>query len=311
MKKKVLRFCLFFFILIVLIEVVSFIFIPNKDNLLQFGYYNKSKYSILSEPNDTIDVIFLGDSLTYNGISPMYIWKNYGYTSYDCALPATTMDDLYKYSELIIESQHPNLVIFESDPLFRNPHNIRKYKFKIKDSKKVFPVFIFHNNWKQLTKSEWVEPFKGFKYSSRVDGPKETPILKKSKKKKEIYEENLEYFDKIVKLFKDNNIEIIIAELPNVAYGKKKHNAIKALAEDYDLELLTIEADDFGLDWFKDTKDKGVHMNYNGALKLSDYMGKYIESKNIVKDHRNEKEYASWDKAYKLYTVQVLEQQNK
>ena len=52
MKKPLVRIILFFGILFILIEVTSFIFIPNKANLFEFGYNKKTKYDLLSEPNN-------------------------------------------------------------------------------------------------------------------------------------------------------------------------------------------------------------------------------------------------------------------
>ena len=300
--KKFIRFCLFIFILFILLEAVSLIFIPNKSNLLQFGYYNKTKYDLLSEPNDTIDVAFLGDSVVYNGITPMHIWKNYGFTTYDCAVPAATMDEIYKYAQIIAESQHPKLVMMDADSLYRNPKSVHKFKIKMNNLKKIVPLFTYHNNWKQLASNEWVNQYKGFKYSSKVNGPEKIPAYKKTKKARKISNENLEIFDNMVKLFRDNNVEFMLMELPNVYWSYKRHNATVNLTKQYDLELLTIRDKDFGLDWFNETKDKGVHMNYKGALKLSDYIAEYIKSKNIVVDHRNDPKYNSWNRAYKIYT---------
>ena len=77
--KKIIGPFAFLIILGLLVELSIFIFIPNKKNLFDFGIYNVSKYDILNEKNDSIDVIFLGDSLIYNSISPMYLWNKYGF----------------------------------------------------------------------------------------------------------------------------------------------------------------------------------------------------------------------------------------
>ena len=305
--KKFLKWCLFLLILFALLEGISYFFIPNKSNLRQFGYYKKTKYDLLSEPNDTIDVAFLGDSVIYNGISPMYIWHNYGFATYDCAVPAATMDEIYNYAQIIVESQHPKLVMMDADSLYRNPKSIHKYKIRLNNMKKVVPVFTFHNRWKQLFSKGWVNQYKGFKYSSKVNGPEKIPVFKKTKKARKISNENLEIFDKMVKLFNDNDIEFMLIELPSVYWSYKRHNATVNLAKENDLEVLTIKAKDFDLDWFTETKDKGVHMNYKGALKLSNYIAEYIKSKNIVKDHRNEEKYKDWDRAYTIYTKTLFD----
>lgn len=302
MKNAILRLIIFSAILFIILEALSFIFIPNKSNLLQFGYYNKTKYDLLSEPNNTVDAVFLGDSIIYNGISPMHIWKNYGYTTYDCALPAATMDEIYEYANLIVKSQHPKIVIFEGDTLFRNPHTIHKYKITLKNMKKAIPLFTFHNNWKQLGSDTWINQYKGFKYSSKVKGPKRVPVYKFSNHRKEITDYNKEVFKNMVELFQKNDIELVLMEIPNVYWTYEKHNSVLDLAQKYNLEYFQVTSKDLNLDWFTETKDDGVHMNYKGALKLSDYVANYIKSKNILVDHRKDPNYDSWDKAYEIYS---------
>ena len=63
--KGLLRFIWFGIILVILIQAASLIFIPNISNLKEFGFYKKAKYELLDEDNDTVDVVFVGDSLFY------------------------------------------------------------------------------------------------------------------------------------------------------------------------------------------------------------------------------------------------------
>ena len=307
MKKWYVRMFVFFTILVILIEIASVIFIPNKSNLLQFGLFNKTKYDILDEPNDSIDVVFLGDSLVYNGISPMYIWHEYGYTTFDAAIPAMTIEEAYNYSKIVIESQHPKLVMFEADVLYRDLHHIERYKYKILDLKKFVPLLTFHNNWKQLGEKDWVNPYKGFKFSSKVNGPKKPRDLHKSDMVRPIDDLNMEYFEKMMKLYRDNNIDIMFVENPTINWQYDHHNRIAQLAEEYDLELLNLNLIDLKIDWEKETKDEGVHMNYLGARKVSKYLAEYIKEKNIATDHRDDPEYSLWDKAYKIYETKLFD----
>lgn len=307
MKKPLVRIILFFGILFILIEVTSFIFIPNKANLFEFGYNKKTKYDLLSEPNNTIDAIFIGDSLIYNGISPMYIWNNYGYTTYDCAIPAATLDQIYDYSEVIVKSQSPKIVYMEIDPAFRDPRNIKLIKYKFDGLKKYVPLLTFHNNWKQIGNKESVNPYKGYKYSSKVKGPIKHRYMKKTNRRKPIIDINKKEFKKLVKLYKDNNIKFVLIETPTISYSTLKENSIKDLAKEYDLEYINLNTIDLKIDWEKETKDLGVHMNYLGARKVSTYMAEDIKKRDILKDHRNDPKYKSWDVAYELYKEKLFQ----
>ena len=117
---------IFLIILAILIEGVSILFMPNLSNLGQFGLFKKTQYDILDEENDTIDTIFLGDSLVYSSIIPMDIWNDYGFTSFNCSIPVQTIDNTYKYLEVAIDSQHPKVVMMEADILFRDSRSRAK-----------------------------------------------------------------------------------------------------------------------------------------------------------------------------------------
>ncbi len=301
MNRWYVRTFVFVTIFVLLLEIVSIIFIPNKSNLLKFGLFNKAKYDILAEPDNSIDVVFLGDSLIYNSISPMYIWGEHGYATFDAAVPAMTTEEAYYYSKIIVKSQKPKLVLFEGDVMYRDMHNIQRYKYKVLDMKKAVPLLTFHNNWKQLFKKDWVNPYKGFKYSSKVDGPDRKRNLEKTDKKTAIDELNLYYFDKMMKLYKEHDIDVMFIESPTIYWDYEDHNGVAEIAEKYDMDILNLNVVDLGLEWDKETKDKGVHMNYLGARKVSHYMGNYLKEKNICEDHRKDPKYSLWHKAHKMY----------
>ncbi|MBR4261873.1 MAG: hypothetical protein IKQ35_00730 [Bacilli bacterium] len=312
--KKIIGPFAFLIILGLLVELSIFIFIPNKKNLFDFGMYNISKYDILNEKNDSIDVIFLGDSLIYNSISPMYLWNKYGFTSYDCASPATTIEEMYKYSEVIVKSQKPKLVMLEADVLFRVAPKTEGFFEKTKEDisnkvyyvKKLFPLAKYHNNWKQIGKKEMTEGLKGFRYTVRVEKSDKGINQKETKAVASINKENYDYFIKLLNLYRKNDIEFMFIENPTVRFRYDRHNRIKDIATKNNIEVLNLNLIDLGIDWAHDTKDGGVHMNYYGSKKVSNYVGKYIMDKKIVKDHRKDPNYSSWHDAYKQYQTLTL-----
>ena len=78
--KKIFQNTLFVIILITILAVSSKIFIPKwhstEDNMISFivkGFYEEKKNSL--------DVMFMGNSDMYRGISPMELWIDYGIKS--------------------------------------------------------------------------------------------------------------------------------------------------------------------------------------------------------------------------------------
>ena len=301
--KTLLKMIIFFIGLFIIVEISSLLLMPNFSNFSEFGLYNKSKYEILDEKNNTVDVVFLGDSLIYSSISPMYIWNEFGYTSYDCAGPAYTIKDSYEYLKIAIKSQHPKIVFLESDVVFRSLHHDESFQNKVKDLKNYVPILKFHNNWKQLfSKNGYLNIYKGYKLNVTKNGYNGNIERNRNNKRKRIDTENMAYLNKIIKLCKRNNIEVVLISNPSkTGFKYDKHNQIELISKKKKIEFIDLNLVEIGIDWKNETKDNGKHLNYLGARKVSHYLGDYIKEKNIVNSHKDDKNYDSWNESYKVY----------
>lgn len=307
--KSFFKGVLFLVILLIMVELYLYIMVPNKDNYKKFGVYNVATYELMSEKVDTIDVIFLGDSLIYSDISPMIIWNEYGYTTFDCAGPSLTMKNSYEYLKVAIDSQHPKMVLFEADVMFRK-QELRDYK--IRDMKRIFnyvPLSRFHNSWKKFlslesNKTKWINVEKGYKYITKLSAMKQdNDNMKETNELKAIAKGTLDYFEKIKKLCDDNNIKLVLIGNPSKrSWSYSKILTINKIAKDYDLEFVDMNTDNpTNIDWISDTKDKGIHLNYKGAKKVSKYIGNYLKETSLLEDHRNDEKYKDWHIAYQKY----------
>lgn len=307
--KSFFKGVLFLGILFVITELYLYFTSPNKENYRKFGVYKVARYELMDEKIDTIDVIFLGDSLIYSSISPMVIWNDYGYTSFDCSGPAQTMKNSYEYLKVAIESQHPKIVLMEADVLFRNQN---KKNYKIKDLKafsNYIPLSKFHNNWKKIfslesNKTKWINVDKGYKYITKEIGMKKDNYnMKVTKRLKAIPKGSLEYLEKIKKICDDNNIKLVlIGEPSKLSWNYSKVLTIRKISNDYNLEFIDMNVNNpTKINWFKETKDKGKHLNYMGAKKVSNYLGNYLKETNLLEDHRNDEKYNDWHIAYQKY----------
>ena len=143
MKNIIKSFC-FITILLILLAVFMYTVFP-KNNISKYSLLDLLDYEILEEKDDTIDVLFVGDSLVYSSVSPMEIWKEHGFTSFDCSTPAQLLETSYKYIKIAIERQHPKVIFLEANVLFRDAKK-RTFIRKIKDIKESKLVTKFKKN---------------------------------------------------------------------------------------------------------------------------------------------------------------------
>ena len=110
----------FFIILIVLITAVSgtiYEIALGNHHLVQDR--SKSFYQILREPENSVDAVVVGDSLSYTSISPMELWKEYGMTFFVCGQSGQTTQETYYMLKNVFKRQSPGLIIMETHSFFK------------------------------------------------------------------------------------------------------------------------------------------------------------------------------------------------
>lgn len=310
--KRGLTVLLFLAGLAVLLLGVSFLVVP-KNNMKEFGMEEVQANGILGERENTIDVLVLGDSESYSAISPMQIWKEKGYTSYVCG----TAGQFLNYSQTLLqrafEHQKPKIVILETNAVYRVISNERVMLSKLG---KGFPVFEYHDRWKNLnwndlkhgTNYTWTDTFKGYKYNNKVAASQKKEHMKPTEHLAEIPERNVQYVKEMAEFCRENGAKFMLLSTPStVNWNYARHNGIQRLAQELgceyvDLNLLNKEVK---IDWKRDTSDKGDHLNYSGATKVTGYLADYLEGEQILEDHREKKEFDKWNDSWKKYEMIV------
>ncbi|MBQ9608965.1 MAG: hypothetical protein IJV15_05915 [Lachnospiraceae bacterium] len=312
--KKALKGIVFVLILCMLVEGISVILLPL-DKVKKYGLYKTSAYEIVAEEEDSVDVIFLGDSLVYSSISPMEIWSGYGFTCYDCAQPAQIMPYAYDYLEVAIESQHPKVVFVEANIMFRDPDKLPLYKKIAYRISNYVPIVKFHSNWKKYftkSKDSRLNVDKGYIYITGIKPSKKDPLNYmdiNDEMEASILPENRECFDDMIKLCEQNNIKLVLLAVPSQkSWSHSKYNMVKELAAEKNVEFIDFNIDhDLEIDWTTETKDRGNHLNYWGAKKVSDYLGLYLYESGLLTDHRDDDDYKLWNTAYGIYKNNMKE----
>lgn len=305
--------------LFILLYVVSYLLLPN--NNMEGSFYKKAN-NVQKEPRNSIDYASIGDSECTTSISPMEIWRTYGYSGYNCGIAGQQIQDTYYGLERLLKRQSPKIIFMEANTTFSDIKYINALTKSIDEGvAKIFPIYKYHNSWKYFhlymleglgknAAKEQITVYKGYQYSGVVRPYTGKPYVSVTDDIYPIGEQPLIYLNKIVSLCKENNIKLILYSTPSPkSWSYSKHNAMSDFAKENDLEYidLNLKLDELGIDWSKDSRDNGDHLNYFGAKKITAFIGKYLSETKEMTDHRNEKEYESWNKELPNY-LKLVEQ---
>ena len=307
MKKIIIKFTLFMLIFFILLLILSRIFIP-KNNSDESGMNNIHAMKILGEKENTIDVIMYGDSESFASTIPMKLWKEYGYTSFVCGTSGQTLPDTCRIAYDTLKKQNPKIVILEADTIF-SPTEISVPIARVLYN--ILPITEYHNRWKTLTKNDFfgkieyteTDANKGYYYLPQVDPAEDIDYMSYSEEIEPIPKLN-KFFVKLLKKYcESKGAYFAIISVPNFKHWNyKKHNSAEAFANKENIEFidLNVPNEDVKIDWKTETADKGDHVNYSGAKKVTSYIGKWLKSKNILENHKEDENYQKWNEDIKL-----------
>lgn len=309
--KKIAGGTIFLSGLVLILILLSALMVPRGEVYNIIDVEKKTSY-FSKEAKDTIDVIIIGDSETYSAFNPLQMWKEQGITSYVCGTHAQRLCDTLSILETSLETQSPELVVLETNCLFRyagvKPELSDRTLYEVSQ---YLPVFKYHNRWKQAfsvmnpteqKKLEKEHLRKGFKLRTDVVPYTGGEWMNESDKRKAFGEKAEEYLTKIYELCKKQDIELVLVTTPapdNWTYAK--HNSVSDWADENDVKYLdmNLNVNEIQIDWAKDTRDGGDHLNFTGAKKLTAYFGSYLKDNYDLTDHRQDEIYSSWNEDLK------------
>lgn len=320
---------IFCVILAIIMYVISPIFVP-KWYTDTYGGSTRRIRGMYNEPKDTIDLITIGNSNAYAGISSMKLWNDMGVTSYHTGTPMQTTWISYYILKDFYKRQKPKVAIIDMDFAFETGKRYQKYiresmdniqlsKNKIdmindpvfNNSLKtkisfVFPIIRFHSRWSEITIEELKQsftnenvPFKGYEFNKKISKYKKNKKNQSNEQFNSIPEDGTKYLDKILELCEQNNTKVILVYVPTYkSWNQSKHDACTKYAEERNLEFIDYNTTEF--DWEKYGRDGGYHLNIYGADVITQKIENVLKQYELP-DHREESDYQDWNENYKLY----------
>lgn len=323
--KQILKIVLFVFIFFLIYQKINFVLRDKIESEYVINY--------LEERRNSIDVVFLGSSNILSGIQPMIIWEEYGIPSYNLATSSSTIPMMYYFAKLSNETQKPKVIVADMNSLLCETKIFAKQWFHIAfDSfdgsmakveavfdlveaedrfEMLFPIYIYHERWGVLEQADF-EPIetmsftKGAKILDTIC-PLEAMEFTDESEKEPLNEVVMSYTEKLIQYCQKNNIKLVFMAMPlnnkedDDFY--KMINELQTISENNNIFFLNGYADRnaWGLNYKEDYADN-AHLNYNGAKKVTEYVGKFLAENFGLEDKRLKPEYDDWNNNYLTYS---------
>lgn len=316
-------------IIIIIIFILIFVFLnmllqpKYAQNLVEGSmieqYYNEPKAH---------EVIFIGDCEVYANFSPMVMYENSGIKVYVRGSSQQMIWQSYYILKETLKYETPKVVVLNVNSMRYGKDssevseaynrltidNMKWSKEKVEIIRAsmtdeetflsyVFPILRYHSRFDKLTKEDFEYLFKnkentynGFLINKNVKPYQNLPT-KRILANYSFNYECFEYLDKITNLCKENNIELILIKAPSLypywydEYDKQIRSYAQQNNIDYYNLLENIE--EIGIDYSLDTYDGGLHLNLDGATKLSTYFSEILTKNYNLTDFSGDVVYDS------------------
>ncbi len=265
---------LYLFILLFWGEVVPDIFHINLNHKIgSYGHLHSRIAEVKKTTN--VDLLFLGSSHTYRGFDPR-IFKNEGFTSFNLGSSAQTPAQTYVLLKRHLKQLNPKVIVYDTYPFTFTSDGIESSLDVISNDRNDIESIklAFKQNhikvYNTLVYGLYCDFFnRNASYSEPVHSGLDTYIsggyvareityfknLKYASKEWVLKDEQLEAFEKIVRMTKENNIELILVQTPitRAFYSSYTNNVM------FDQKM----------------KSYGEYYNFNEILQLDDSLHFY------------------------------------
>lgn len=309
---KVLAFALAFVVLLQSLSAFAF----SGEKVSQISKRMADSYSYILEPENSVDVVCVGNSDIRSGFVPTELWEKYGYTSVVSSFTRQSISDSQRALKEICKSQKPKLVILEIDSLYDgrgpediiNPHDTTPDNFfdSLKpddfDNKisRDYSVFTFHNILQdRQRRSRRKQYAHGYLFCEDIRKVEYRDYMTKTDEIDIPIYSNSQQLRTFVKYCKKNDLPVLLLEVPSLSsWSYARHNAVQNLSDELGVEFLDLNLlyDEVGIDMRNCFRDDGNHLNYFGASAVTDYIGDYIGKNYGIESRRDDAELAEyWD----------------
>jgi len=290
-------------------------------------YYREDKYH---------DVIIIGDCGVYTNFTPMEMYREEGITAYVRGSSQQLIWQSYYIMKETFKYETPKVIVFDvnnmrySEPVSEAYNRLAIDNMKWSAEKVgiinasmteeetflsyVFPILRYHSRFDELTGEDFEYFFKtkDNTFNGHIINKGINPLvaLPAMRPMADYSFSDIcwDYLDKMRLLCEENGTEFILVKAPSVyPFWYDEYDAqIEEYAEAHGIAFYNFldVSEEIGIDYQIDTYDAGLHLNLDGAEKLSVYFARILAETHGVPDRRGETEVAAiYDEKLRLYDI--------
>lgn len=307
---------------------------PSSRNVL--GFYE--------EPEQTIDVLYLGTSHLMCSCSPMRIWEKTGITGYNLSTERQYLGLSYYWVQEAFKYQSPKVVVLDGLSLLAWPFSgmesrqhkaldyMRWSRTKVEAINAVceydeetdklsyyIPFLLYHKRWDELTKSDFSFVFEEKKYIPKgyfvcYEGGEADftgyDFMPVTGEHKAMAKATIEYFEKIQDYCRERGAEILIIVPPRTEqWSVENHDDITAFAERHGVNFVDFNTPEMlaelDFDHYIDMYDPW-HCSGFGGEKVSLWLADYL-AENYSFDPQDQETAQRWDQELAQFNEMVAQ----
>ena len=330
MRKEFFALLASLLVIAMVLSAASVLCSPKRHN------YGSDWGEFLREERDTVDVLFIGSSLTYCNIIPAIFWEETGLTAWDVTGPELTVPGAYHYLVEALKTQSPQIVFIETSAVLYSrytgftktvigqmPWGLNRLEMIFREGEPenrlglIFPLFFYHSRWSELSDDDWsvfLDGYEkdlsaGYTYLNQYRIPEGYVVRTDAGLDTENNARNLEYLKKIADLCLEEGITPVFYESPAASTMPEAlmapvyetmgaiDGAVVVNFNDY--------RDDIGAALEGEYYDP-LHYNAAGAEKFSTFLGRWVQE-NLDAVPSGRADQALWQSRVE-YIRRLLEQ---
>ena len=169
----------------------------------------------------------------------------------------------------------------------------------------------YHSRWSELNKGDFQAAPAYARGGEMLTGV--TPIWSYTLAEEDDYADEMGhgfvYLRRAIELCQSRGVEVLLVQMPSptLINAQRCANTVRSIAQEYGVDFVDTTYLDSIVDYAVDCYDTDPHLNVSGSLKMTSFLGSYIQSRYNLPDRHGEAHYAAWNDALAAYHHDKME----